>query len=63
MYGSPDTNACRYVVWKDKKEFTPDMKQIYDALTRKAAEMAFNDFAGKWESKYVYAVKFWRNNC
>ena len=55
-------NASRYVVWKDKKEFTADMKQIYDAHTRHAAEAALNDFAGKWESKYAYAVKSWRDN-
>src|SRR5690554_2859071 len=55
-------NASRYVVWKDKKEFTADMKQIYDAPTRQAAEAALNDFAGKWESKYAYAVKSWRDN-
>src|SRR5690606_19200232 len=24
-------NACRYVVWKDKKAFTADMKPVYDA--------------------------------
>ncbi len=24
-------NSCRYVVWKEKKEFTMDMKQIYAA--------------------------------
>lgn len=24
-------NVCQYVVWKDKKEFTADMKLIYDA--------------------------------
>ncbi|MDD4403033.1 MAG: IS256 family transposase [Desulfitobacteriaceae bacterium] len=55
-------NACRYVVWKDKKEFTADMKQIYDAPTREAAEAALNDFALKWEDKYGYAVKSWRDN-
>ena len=55
-------NACRYVVWKDKKEFTADMKLIYDAPTREAAEAALNDFAAKWESKYAYAVKSWRDN-
>lgn len=27
-------NTCRYVVWKDKREFTRDMKQIYDAPTK-----------------------------
>lgn len=55
-------NASRYVVWKDKKEFTRDMKQIYDAPTKQAAEAALEDFARKWESKYLYAVKSWRNN-
>lgn len=55
-------NACRYVVWKDKKEFTTDMKQIYDAPTREAAEAALNDFALKWKDKYGYAVKSWRDN-
>lgn len=24
-------NSCSYVVWKDKKTFTKDMKQIYTA--------------------------------
>ena len=55
-------NACRYVVWKDRKEFSADMKLIYDAPTREAAEAALNDFASKWESKYAYAVKSWRDN-
>lgn len=38
-------NACRYVVWKDKKEFTKDMKNIYDAPTKSAAKAALEDFA------------------
>lgn len=55
-------NACRYVVWKDKKAFTKDMKNIYNAPTRQAAEAALNDFANTWESKYSYAIKSWRDN-
>jgi transposase-like protein len=55
-------NACRYVVWKDKKAFTSDMKNIYNAPTKQAAEAALNDFADKWESKYSYAIKSWRDN-
>lgn len=55
-------NACRYVVWKDKKEFTQDMKQIYNAPTKSAAEAALEDFASKWNSKYSYAIKSWRDN-
>ncbi len=55
-------NACRYVVWKDKKAFTADMKAIYDAPNRQAAELALEDFAAKWESKYSYAILSWRDN-
>lgn len=55
-------NACRYVVWKDKKAFTSDMKNIYNAPTKQAAEAALKDFADKWNSKYSYAVKSWEDN-
>lgn len=55
-------NAARYVVWKDKKAFTMDMKQIYNAPTKQAAEAALNDFAERWNGKYSYAVKSWKNN-
>ncbi|AFL83235.1 transposase [Belliella baltica DSM 15883] len=55
-------NACRYVVWKDRKAFTRDMKEIYTAPTKDAAWAALNDFAKKWDSKYSYAIKSWRDN-
>ena len=55
-------NACKYVVWKDKKAFTTDMKEIYNAPTKQAAEAALGDFAAKWEAKYAYAIKSWRDN-
>ena len=37
-------NSLRYVVWKEKKEFTMDMKDIYHAATLEAAEMALDRF-------------------
>ena len=55
-------NACRYVVWKDKREFTKDMKEIYNAPNRDVAAAALDDFANKWETKYSYAIKSWRDN-
>jgi transposase-like protein len=55
-------NTCRYVVWKDKKAFTGDMKHIYNAPNQEAAKMALEDFAQKWDDKYSYAVKSWRDN-
>jgi putative transposase len=50
-------NACKYVGWKDRKQFTADMKHIYNAPTKQAAELALNDFAHNWDTKYSYAIK------
>jgi transposase-like protein len=55
-------NACKYVSWKERKEFSADMKHIYNAPNKDAAEQAFNDLEAKWDSKYSYAIKSWRNN-
>lgn len=55
-------NSSRYVVWKDKKEFSVDMKCIYDAPTKQAAKEALHDFAAKWNHKYPYAIKSWEDN-
>ncbi len=55
-------NSLRYVVWKEKKEFTVDMKEIYRAPTIEAAEQALINFEKKWGQKYAYAVRSWKNN-
>lgn len=55
-------NSCRYVVWKDKREFSQDMKDIYAAPTRQAAQAALESFESKWGSKYGYAIKSWKDN-
>jgi transposase-like protein len=55
-------NACKYVVWKDRRSFTKDMKPIYSAPNREAAQAALKDFENKWKDKYPYAVKSWYNN-
>lgn len=55
-------NACRFVVWKDRKPFTADMKGIYTAPNRDAAQLALDQLEEKWGQKYGYAVKSWREN-
>ncbi len=50
-------NASRYVVWKDKKAFTQDMKQIYGTPTKEEAAAALEDFATQWKGKYSYAIR------
>ena len=55
-------NATKYVVWKEKKAFTADMKHIYTAPNEEAAKVAFEDFKKKWNEKYSYAVDAWARN-
>ena len=55
-------NSLKYVVWKDKKQFVTDLKAVYGAINRQAAENALNEFEEKWVAKYGYAVKSWRAN-
>ena len=55
-------NACKYVVWKDRKEFASDMKDIYGAPNREAAALALEALDKKWNDKYSYAIKSWRAN-
>ena len=55
-------NSSKYVVWKDKKSFAKDLKEIYTAPNKEAAEAALNVLSERWNSKYSYAIKSWRNN-
>lgn len=55
-------NSCRYVVSKDRKEFTSDMKNIYNAVNKEMAALELDNFDKKWGSKYAYAIRSWRNN-
>jgi len=55
-------NSCRYVVWKDKKEFVSDLKSVYAAPNQQAAAEALNLVESKWGKKYGYAIQSWRNN-
>lgn len=55
-------NSCKYVVWKDRKQFIADLKLVYGAINRDMAYEALDDFAKKWGHKYAYALKSWRDN-
>ena len=55
-------NSARYVVWKDKKAFTADMKHIYNAPNKEMAGVELERFAEKWNDKYPYAVQSWQRN-
>lgn len=55
-------NSCKYVAWKDRKDFLDDLKDVYKAVNREAAWQALEGFAGKWGKKYGYAIASWQNN-
>ncbi len=54
--------SLTYVAWKDRKAFVADLKTIYQAPTREAAEMRLLDVAEKWSDRYPMAVRSWENN-
>lgn len=55
-------NSSRYVVWKDKKAFAADMKNIYNAPTKQVALEELERFSQNWNSKYPYAIRSWKEN-
>ena len=55
-------NATKFVSWKDRKAFCADMRPIYTAPTLQAAELALEEFAAKWGSRYPTSIASWRNN-
>jgi putative transposase len=55
-------NSSRYVVYKDKKAFTTDLKAIYNAPNREVAAVTLDELEQNWGSKYPYAIKSWRTN-
>ncbi len=55
-------NSCKFVVWKDRKEFCSDLKNIYAAPNIEAAEKALLAMDLKWGTKYKYAIQSWQNN-
>jgi len=55
-------NSCRFVVWKDRKTFCKDLKEIYTAINRQTASEQLTVFKEKWQKKYKYAITSWEEN-
>ena len=55
-------NSTKFVKYTDLKEFTSDMKKIYQASSIELALDALEEFNKKWASKYNYAIKSWNQN-
>jgi len=55
-------NAIRFIPSKHKREFTKDMRKIYEAINIEEAEKALIELEQKWLNKYPYSVKSWISN-
>lgn len=55
-------NCLRYVSWKDQKAFIQDLKMVYQAPNREAAEANLLRLGEQWSDKYAIAVRSWENN-
>ena len=54
--------SIKYVGSKYQKEFMSDLKKVYKAPTKDAAELALLELEEKWGEKYPLAVNSWKNN-
>ena len=55
-------NSCKYINYKDRKDFSNDLKQIYRANNEDIALTALTSCKKKWGDKYPYAFKPWEDN-
>ena len=54
-------NSLRYVASKNQKEFMKDLKLVYQAVSKEAAEMELDNLESKWGKKYPIVIQSWRN--
>lgn len=53
-------NSMKYVGSKNQKAFMSDLKAIYKAATKNAAEIALDELDSKWGKQYPVVIKSWR---
>lgn len=53
-------NSLRYVAFKNQKEFAKDLKLVYAAVSKEAAETELDRLEEKWGSKYPIVIRSWR---
>ena len=53
-------NSIRYVASKDHKAFMVDLKRVYQASSKGAAESALDELEQTWGQRYPIVIKSWR---
>ena len=54
-------NSLKYVASKNQKEFARDLKSVYQAVSKEAAEIELDRLEEKWGDKYPIVINSWRN--
>lgn len=54
-------NSLRYVASRDQKAFMRDLKPVYRAVNKDAAETALDELEATWGEKYPKVLESWRN--
>ncbi len=54
-------NSLKYVASKNQKEFAKDLKLVYGAVSKEAAETELDRLEEKWGDKYPIVINSWRN--
>jgi transposase-like protein len=54
-------NSLKYVASKNQKEFMKDLKRVYQAISKEAAELELERLEEKWGDKYPIVINSWRN--
>jgi transposase-like protein len=55
-------NSIKYVGSKHQKEFLKDLKLVYSAVSKDAAEAELDNLEAKWGERYPIVIKSWRDN-
>ena len=55
-------NSCKFVVWKDRREFCKDLRKVYTSINDLVALEELDRFKLKWKGKYKYAIVSWEDN-
>ena len=55
-------NSIKYVGSKHQKEFMKDLKRVYQAVSKEAAETELLNLESKWGEQYPIVIKSWQDN-
>jgi len=54
-------NSMKYVASKNQKAFMADLKPVYKAVSKEAAEVALDELEERWGKQYPIVIRSWRN--